>query len=193
MMNKSAVAIAIGLAAFAAGLPLRGAAQNAGKPSLGEFSVSNFTVWDTTLGADTVTSNLQGPNLLVQSPQYDMAAPRIQMTVRRMGTPPRYRASKGTAAGGVRIVVRQPEAQRINTVTCDNAFYTAAAVPGTGRIDLRGNVRWVARDPALAEPSVLTGETGFIELLGRNRTRIVVNNGRFTATPIEPAPKKGGR
>jgi hypothetical protein len=178
-------------AAFTGRSTGQAAPPNPGQPRIGEFTISNFVVFDFLAeNSSTIRADLSGPNLVIRSTQYEMAAPRIQMTARKSGAPVRYKVTKANATGGTRIVVRQPEAQRTNVVTCDNAFYAGAAnPPAAGRIDLKGNVRWVVQDPALAEPWVQTAESGFIELLGPNTTRIVLSNGSGAGVLREPAPK----
>lgn len=167
-------------------------AQNAQPPrqQFGDFTISNYVKLKSRFGVSQIGVEMTGPRLSVSSPQYDMAAPRIQMTARKVGKPPRFKVTEATATGRVRLVVRQPEAQRTTIVTCDSAVYTTPADPtAAARIDLKGNVRSETRDPAFVQPLVNTAESGFIEMIGPNETNIELNNGNTTVTPVEPKPK----
>lgn len=157
---------------------------------LGEFTIRNFAVFDTQFGTNTIVAALSGRNLIIASPQYEMAAPQIKMTIRKTGKPPQWKASEANATGGVRIVIQRPEAQQTTTVTSDRASYTAGnGGANAGRIDLKGNVRSVTRDPAFAAPLVQNAASGVIQLLGPNATRIQLFNGGTTVTPREPKAK----
>ncbi len=181
--------IALTVAGFVAA---RGLAQSGGAlPRIGEFTYrnegGNLEVF---LEGNTIRGILTGPKLIITSNNYDMAARRIQITARKARATSRYNNSRAVATGNVRIVVRQPEARRVNTVTCDSATYNSATAPPVrGRIDFNGNVRWVIRDPGFAGPAVQTAKSGFIEFLPGNQTRVKLNGGTFTATPIEPASR----
>jgi hypothetical protein len=180
-------------------LAARGLAQSGGGsgslPRIGEYTVSNEGgKYNALLSSNTIRATLTGPNLSITSRSYDMAARRIDITVRKSAAASRYNNSRVVADGNVRVVVRQPEAQRVNTVTCNNATYdSATAPPVRGRIDFRGNVRWVIRDPGLAGPAVQTAKSGYIEFLPGNETRVSLDDGTFRATPIEPAPRSRPR
>jgi hypothetical protein len=192
-MQQAAAAKAAAMAILAAAALAPVAAQNTGaaQQQFADFTIRNYVKLRSQFDVERITVQLSGPRLSVSSPQYDMTAPQIQMTARKGGKPARFKVTTGTATGGVRIVVRQPEAQRTTIVNCDTAVYTASADPAatTGRIDLKGDVRSETRDPAFARPLVNTADSGVIELLGRNRTTIELNNGSSTLTPIEPRPR----
>lgn len=195
-----AAAVAIALLAIAPGpagaqSPARG--QRFGNVT---FTIPRFREWEVvTLNANTVRILIEGaPNqpVVMTSPQYELTAQRLEVTFRRSGPRNPYTVSTANANGGVRAVVRQPgvpaELQETRTLTCDRAtFAAAAAPPAVGRIDLKGNVRSVLRGPAFPEPIVAQGETGFIELSGNNRNRIVLNNGSASGTVREPAARRG--
>lgn len=138
-----------------------------------------------------ITADMTGPNLTVQSPQYTMAAPRIQMTAKKGGLPVRTKVVEATATGGVRIVIRNPEAKQTTTVTCNRAVYSATTrATDRGRIDLSGNVRSVTQDPSLSQPLINEADTGYINMIDAETTEIVLNEGTTTVTPREQPRKK---
>lgn len=159
-------------------------------PRIGEFTIYNEGGnYQASFPVNTIRAILTGPKLSISSKAYDMAARRIEITMRKTATTSRYN-SHAVAKGNVRITVRQPEAQRTHIVTCNSATYTSATAPPVqGRIDFQGNVRWVVRDPGFAGPSVTTVKSGYIEFLPGNETRVNLSDGNVVATPIEPAAR----
>lgn len=191
-MQQAAATKAAVMAAVLALGAATAAAQNSGTApqQFADFTIRNYVRLQSRFDVDRIAVNLNGPRLSISSPQYDMAAPQIRMTARKGGSPARFKVTEANATGGVRIVVRQPEAQRTTIVTCSTATYASPADPAAGgRINLKGNVRSETRDPALAQPLINTAESGVIELLGPNRTNIELNNGSATLRPIEPKPR----
>lgn len=171
----------------------RSAAPAASTARIGKVTLSypkpgTLTYVQGASNSKTSVFDLRGPRVSVTSARYDLAAPRIQVTAKNQ------QVSQADATGGVRVMVRNPEAGQATTVTCSSATYAAGTGAGRAdRIDLKGNVRSVTRDPNLAEPLVNEAESGYIELLPNGRTRVVLSNGIATATPLEPASRKSPR
>ena len=126
-----------------------GAARSSGA-KLGEFAIRNFARMTTRLGTNTITADLSGGSLVVESPQYTMSAPRIEMTAKKGGQPVRYKVVSANASGGVRIVTRDAAANRTTVVTSNSAVYAATTnAKDLGIINLRGNVTSETREPDL--------------------------------------------
>ncbi len=156
----------------------------------GPFSVENYETVTTSLSKNGVKGTLTGDKLRARSNLYDVDARTVTFTLARTGTPVRQKLTDSVATGGVRIVVRNPEAGRITIVTCDKAVYKASlAATDRGRIDLTGNIRTEVRDPAAVGPAVLTAQTGYIDLVSPDETNVVLNRGSANATLREPPPK----
>lgn len=163
------------------------ATGDTGLPPIREFTVSNIGgTYDVTLDGNAYRATLVGPNLQLHSANYEMRARRILITATKSAARSRY-TGEATASGDIVVVVRQPQVQRKNTVTCDTATFTPApdGTPGRGRVQLRGNVRWELLDPGFDGPVVQTSESGTIDLLGPNKTRIFLSGGTLTGRPIE--------
>lgn len=198
MMTRRAILSAAVLVALAGVTVSRVTGQTAGQSNtarIGEFTIQNMAASDTDYDprGNRITFDLTGPRLIITSALYEMAAPRIQLVVRRTGPTAPFKAATADATGGVLITVRRANGQAKQTtiVTCDNAAYTAATVPPVqGRIDLKGNVRQTTYDPSFATPLVQTADSGYIELLPREQLRIKLRQGDLRVTPIEPAPRK---
>jgi hypothetical protein len=130
---------------------------------------------------------------VLTSPRYDFSGGSINLTVQN------GRAQNGIASGNVHVVVRdqaydEETKQVINRQTiqvdCDKAEYIAGKEQGQGRIDLSGNIVSKIYSPLSEGPSVITGQTGTINLLGKSGTSFSINKGTAKTTPREPTPAK---
>jgi hypothetical protein len=185
--------IAVMLFLFAAGLAgtagaERATAQSQPKatlPKLGQFTIMGMDNIEGILERGISTWTLTGHPVTFTSARYDMTAPRIKAT---MG---RNQVQSGVASGGARVVVRQPEEKRETTLTCSTATYRAAEKGKPARIDLAGPVKSMSKDPQV-NPLDATFESGFIEFVDADTTRIVLEKPIISGTAIEkpPAPKK---
>ena len=163
----------------------------ASQTKLGEYAVQNYEQIKTHLTATAINADLTGPHLKLISPLYDLSAPNIHVELGKGGTPPRYKVTKSVATGGVLVVVRDAKAKRKTVLTSDRADYHATANPtDKGVIVLTGHVHSVTTDPALAEPLVQDSERTMVTFVDAETTDIEAENGGFSATPIEPAPRE---
>jgi hypothetical protein len=186
----------LGMAFMASARPAMQAPAQPGKTKLGEYQVQNFDQI-VTLESKTNASilvDLTGKQLLLISPQYEMAAPKIHMVLGKGGVPVRYKATEAIASGGVRIVIRDVKAKRTTIITSDHAEYHATTNPADrGRIDMTGHFHSETRDPAMAEPLIQDSENGWVKFIDKDTTEYGVTGGEhavITGTPIEPEPKK---
>lgn len=171
------------------------------KAKVGEFLITNYAVADVlsskdrALDADVIAA--AGQKVQATSPQYDMSAARIRMRARRPAAAGAVRAESATATGGVRIVVRSPEENRVSVLTADRAEYAAGpakSAPYGGTITLTGNVVSNMRDMATGETiETSSNERGLIDLIDRNTTRIrlfgAAGGGSVRGVINEPAAK----
>jgi hypothetical protein len=146
---------------------------------------------DLTFGTSRIDAVLTGPNLRITSSRYDMSARRITMTARKANKKSPMKVTDADGTGGARVVVRQPEVQRVTTVTADRFSYNVAATPGgRGRIDLTGNVRSIVRDPSFVQPFVTEAQRGVVTLLPNGEIGLQLSNGSASGQVREPAPKE---
>ncbi|GAB4468473.1 MAG: hypothetical protein OHK0029_40880 [Armatimonadaceae bacterium] len=190
-----AVLLGAGLAGNGVAKPETETPQGTQSTRVGNVLI-DFGTWEiiNSSGERTV-SRLQGnagKDVVVRSQRYDMAAPLFVIELTQ-----NLQVDQSRATGGVTLQVREPEDKRVTDLKCREAIYRAG-VPRQGntpgkpaRIDLQGNVRAVMRSPQVTEsnPLVVTAETGYIEFVDATTTRIVLQNGQATGTPVEPAPK----
>lgn len=159
--------------------------------ALGEYSVQSYGKFSMHLTATGISADLTGQHVQLVSPQYDLSAPSIHVELNKGGTPARYKVTKSKATGGVTVVIRDAKAKRKTILTSDRADYQATTNPADkGVIVLTGHVHSKTTDPALAEPLVQDSERTTVTFVDAETTDIVAENGGFSATPIEPAPKK---
>jgi hypothetical protein len=170
-------------------------------PQIGQFSVLGMErVEIIAVRGNTVTTTVTGNPVSFTSARYDITAPNIK-AVTTKGL-----VSSGIASGGARVVVRQPEEKgetpkkttptwkRQTTLTCSTATYRWASEGSPARIDLAGPVKSTSKDP-LVNPLDATFESGFIEFVDEDTTRIVLEKPIVSGTAIEkpkpkPEPKK---
>lgn len=154
---------------------------------IGEVRMDNYTFlrMEPSLKAGVRTVILAGPSLVVTSPRYRMAAPRITLTFKGSTV------TTGLATGGVQVTVKDAASNQTTTVTCDTATYSVTAAFKRGRIDLKGTVRTKTYSPGFAQPLVSKSESGFIEFTS-NGPVVQLNDGSATVTPNEAvaAPAK---
>lgn len=158
-------------------------------PKIGQFSVlgmERIVILD--VRGKTVTTTITGNPVSFTSARYDISAPNIK-AVTTKGL-----VSSGIASGGARVVVRQPEEERETTLTCSTATYRGASKEAPARIDLAGPVKSVSKDPQVIIQDA-TFESGYIEFLDADTTKIVLEKPIISGTAIEkpkpkPEPKK---
>ncbi len=184
-------ALSVGLGLFLSAVTVsslfaqKTASKTAGTAHLGEFNLRSFESIESEFNKNGANSYLlTKPDLT--SPRYDFAAVALRLTIQK------GLAQSVSASGDVRVTVRDKaldgtSKQTINAA-CNQARYKAGLKPGEGHIDLTGNLVFKVYTPGLAEPLILTGETGTIDLLGPNQSRYRINKGSATVTPIEPIP-----
>ncbi|MBC8103132.1 MAG: hypothetical protein H7Z41_11150 [Cytophagales bacterium] len=102
------------------------------------------------------------------------------------------RTRTGLATGAVQITVRNRatdgSTKQTIQLSCDQARYTAGATRDKGRIDLEGNVRSKTYTSGFDGPITLNGAKGYVEFLDAENTRVQIDQGSSSFTPIEPAP-----
>jgi hypothetical protein len=162
-------------------------------PRLGEFDLRDFDNMRLDYNTKTGAASVRLIKPVLTSPRYDFSGGSISLTIQN------GRAQNGIASGNVHVVVRdqaydEATKQIINKQTiqvdCDRAEYVAGKEQGQGRIDLSGNIVSKIYSPLSEGPSVLTGQTGTINLLGKSGTSFSINKGTAKTTPREPAPAK---
>ena len=171
------------------------AAQSAPPPAhYGPFTISNIGQLEyvSTKGSGKTPIKIDGPNLSAKSPRYDIAAPHIRIVLINTGTPARPHARTLNANGGVRIVLRNPEASETTTITCDRADYVATnPAKELGRLNMTGKVHSVRRSPEYGDtPLVQDWTSAYIEFVDENTTKFVGENGNVSGAIREPAPRK---
>lgn len=185
----------IGTAAIA-----RQAAQTpkqAAKPgrsvTIGRVTVNNMEQSDWEVGTKASQSKvvLRGPTLNIKSARYDLAAPRIDLTLTE-GV-----ARTAQATGGARVDVRNPEAEQSTTLTSETATYTAAAPGRRARINFPAQTHIVTRDPNLEStgPLDVIVASAYVEFLDNDTYSVHTGAGNASATvkdeATQPKSKKG--
>lgn len=134
---------------------------------------------------------LQGNGLIITTPRYDLAAPRITMSASDGAV------QEAIANGGVRVEVRSPRDLKdgrsvtdTTTLTGDKATYFARSGATPAHIDVTGNVRSVLRSAEFA-PLITTCTSATIEFLDADQTRTRLKGVTATGTLLDqPTPKK---
>jgi len=162
-------------------------ANSASRQTIGQFVLNNENgESETVIKGNTIMFNLSGPDLSLTTSRYDITAPRMSLELQN------GLVQTGTATGGVKVEVRNPEQGLTTTLTCDAADYVTANKSTPARIYLRRNVRSVTRGPQLAAngPLIANADSGYVEFPDGGSTRIVLKGMTAKGTPNEPAPKK---
>ena len=130
--------------------------------------------------------DIRGKSVTLSSARYDMTAPHITFAIKG------GKLTTGTAAGGVLVNVRNPEASQHSSLRATNANYQGATASNPARLHLTGNVRWVYTDPQWEKPLITTANEGDVFFLPDGTNRITLTHPDISGTPIEPpaAPKK---
>lgn len=175
------------------------AEQKVGNFSLAPFETLRFQFPGKAMTVSGVGAN--GGRIVAISPDYEMAARRIDLRFEKSSVNSPYKAVRGDATGGVRVVVRQPGLKRETVLTCERAQYTATlAARDRGKIVLLGGVRSETKDPGFAEPLVAVAQTGTIQYIPDDTPEGKLDisleggpqGGSIRGTYIEPAPKPTG-
>lgn len=204
--NSSSVLLAaVGLTAVAgtslAAGPKSASRQGGAKPAAKSMKAQPPLIGDVRIAGENVVMvaeqnarkgtldfDLRGPRLVtVTTARYDLSAPRVTLSVRG------GKVQTGTAAGGnVTVEVRSPEEQRTTTLRCSQADYVGARGDQPARLEMRGRVVSVLRDPQLAAPLETTAlRGGTVVFLPDGTNRITLQGTTITgAIPDPPAPKR---
>jgi hypothetical protein len=152
--------------------------------NIGEIRIDNYRSMDyePSQKPGVIEVAMTGPSLVITSPRYRMAAPRIELTFKN------GRVLTGSATGGVQVTVKDTAANQTTQVTCGNATYTSGTAVNRGRIDLKGTVRSKTYSPGFSEPLVSESESGVIEFSGNGSPRVRLTNGSASVTLTEPTP-----
>jgi len=179
------------LVALSAAFTLPLFAQNSVPPAakvnpFSPFSLRNdggtaVTILNQKSGAIDV--DLRGPKLAITTARYDMAAPRITLSLLK------GKANRGEATGGVQVAVREPELKRTTNLTGRSAVYSGAVPGKNAKIEITGDVRVVVRSPEFSAPWVTTCTRAIVEFVDADQTRITTEGMTSAGTLNEPAPK----
>jgi outer membrane receptor protein involved in Fe transport len=133
----------------------------------------------------TLDFDLKGSRVTITSARYDLSAPHITLSIKNS------KAQTGTAVGGVAVEVRNPEQRQTSTLRCAAADYFAARGQNPARLELKGSVTSILRDPQLAVPlETRATDGGTVLFLPDGTNSIKLRGTTISGTPIEPTPKK---
>jgi hypothetical protein len=185
-MPVTVIAVCSLLAAWAANAAPQIAAQKSASQEkrIGEIRLDNYSTLsiESSQSPGVIEVALTGQALVITSPRYRMAAPRIGLTLKN------GKVLTGSATGGVQVTVKDEAANRTTQVTCSTATYTGTPASSRGRIDLKGSVRSKMYSPGFDQPLVMESESGVIEFASDGSPKVRLNNGSASVTLSEPTP-----
>ena len=140
--------------------------------------------------SDFVLTGQSGRPMLAKSPDYEITAPRMEVSIRGAKRKP----TRFVATGSVKVVNRNRQTGQKTVITCQEVRYTATtAASDRGVMRLIGNVRSETTDTTLAAPLLITGDTGTATFLPDGTLDVTLDasgdSGKMSGQVYEPATK----
>lgn len=168
------------------------------RTTIGDFSIAPWGHIETRIKKngdyEAKIVGINGRPVVVNSPSYDLTAPRIEITL--VGK--KLKPTSVLAVGSTKIVNRNRETGQKTIITCDEMRFTASARPDDrGVMRLTGNVRSETQDKRFAAPLILTGDTGTAAFADDGEVRVTMNasgnRGTLSGRIYEPPAKPKGK